>query len=191
MKRMFLTLCLVAITGMTTACATTPPPQPDKTAPVSLDLLFLRLQTARTDEEAQTAEGAIRNAWAQSGRQNVDNLVAVASLSMRVGDFDDALQALNEVVTQAPDFAEGWNMRATVYYLRGDYAQSMADLGRVLTLEPRHFGALAGLGRIFLELDDEKTALKAFDAALGVNPHLSELRQEADALREQLAGTPI
>ncbi|MBC7953069.1 MAG: tetratricopeptide repeat protein [Rhodospirillaceae bacterium] len=171
------------------SCSTDPVPRGDRSA--SLDALFNRLQTTDSDEEAQIIEVTIRHVWAQSGRHGVDAMMGRAVEALHAGNYEQALDALNRVVITAPDFAEGWNLRATVHYLREEYPAAVGDIERVLALEPRHFGALAGLGRIFLELEDKKAALKAFEAALALNPHLADIRHESDDLREQLAGIPI
>lgn len=182
-------LALVVLLGANMSCSTDPMVRGDRSA--SLDLLFNRLQTTQDDEEAHLIEVTIRHVWAQSGRQSVDTLMKQAADSAQAGHTDRALEALDQVVSVAPDFVEGWNLRATVHYLRDEYGEAVADIQHVLRLEPRHFGALVGLGRILLEVDDKKGALKAFDAALALNPHLADIRKDANELREQLAGIPI
>lgn len=189
MKRILVSLALVLLLGASMSCSTDPVPRGDRSA--SLDALFHRLQTTDSDEEAQIIEVTIRHVWAQSGRNGVDSMMGHAVKAMHAGDYDEALEAMNRVVATAPDFAEGWNLRATIHYLREEYGEAVGDIERVLALEPRHFGALAGLGRIFLELEDKKAALKAFEAALALNPHLADVRSESNDLREQLAGIPI
>lgn len=189
MKRILVSLALILLLGASMSCSTDPAPRGDRSA--SLDALFHRLQTTQSDEEAQMIEVTIRHVWAQSGRHGVDSLMMRSVEDIHAGKLDEALQSLDQVVATAPDFVEGWNLRATVHYLREEYGEAVGDIERVLALEPRHFGALAGLGRIFLELEDKKAALTAFEAALTLNPHLADVRQETDALREQMAGIPI
>lgn len=189
MKRILVSIALVMLLGASMSCSTDPVVRGDRSA--SLDALFHRLQTTRDDDEAQLIEVTIRHVWAQSGRQGVDMLMKRAADAVHAGHTEDALAALDQVVAVAPDFVEGWNLRATVHYLRDEYGEAVADIERVLALEPRHFGALAGLGRILVELEDRKAALRAFDAALALNPHLAEIRKESNELREQLAGIPI
>jgi tetratricopeptide (TPR) repeat protein len=176
----------------TSACSTflAPSSRPPASA-AAVDDMLTRLRSTHNEEEAQMLEVTIRHAWASSGRSAVDNLMTQAVEAVHAGEYDTARACVDRVVSVAPDFAEGWNLRATVAYLRDDYGEALVDIERVLRLEPRHFGALAGLGRIFLELDDKKAALKAFDAALAINPHLNEVAEEADQIREQLAGVPI
>ena len=90
------------------------------------------------------------------------------------------------MVVIAPDFAEGWNKRATVHYLMGNYDKSLSDVAKTLALEPRHFGALSGRGLIYIELEDEKRALEAFEEALAIHPNLVSAAINAKALRERL-----
>lgn len=156
-----------------------------------MDTMFQRLRTTHDPAEARMLEVAIRHAWAWSGQSRVDVLMRRAATDIRAGDFDEALGALDKVVDLAPDYPEGWNLRATVYFLQDDYARALADLERVLAIEPRHFGALAGLGHVFLALDDKEAALRAFRAALAINPYLDEVRAAAQAIEEEVAGIPI
>ena len=184
-----LCLALVVLLGANMSCTSDPAVRGDRSA--SLDLLFQRLQTTKDDEEAHLIEVTIRHVWAQSGRQAVDTLMKQAANAVHADRTDEALEALDQVVAVAPDYVEGWNLRATVHYLRDEYGEAVVDIKHVLALEPRHFGALVGLGRILLELEDRKGALKAFDAALALNPHLADIRKQSNELREQLAGVPI
>jgi tetratricopeptide (TPR) repeat protein len=189
MKRIVVSVLLVIMLGASMSCSTDPVVRGDRSA--SLDALFQRLQSTDDDDEAHLIEVTIRHVWAESGRQGVDALMKRAAEAVHGGRTEAALELLDQVVVIAPDYVEGWNLRATVHYLRDEYGEAVADIERVLALEPRHFAALAGLGRILLELEDKKAALKAFDAALALNPHLADIRKESNDLREQLAGIPI
>lgn len=189
MKRVIVSIGLILMLGASMSCSTDPGVRTGNST--SLDALFQRLQTTDDDEEAHLIEVTIRHVWAQSGRQTVDVLMKRAAESVHAGHTADALAALDQVVSVAPDYVEGWNLRATVHYLRDEYGEAVADIEHVLALEPRHFGALVGLGRILLELEDKKAALRAFDAALALNPHLADIRKQSNELREQLAGIPI
>jgi tetratricopeptide (TPR) repeat protein len=106
-------------------------------------------------------------------------------------DLDDALAAFDELVRLAPDFAEGWNKRATLHYLMGNLSASLADIDRTLKLEPRHFGALSGRGLVYLALGREEPALAAFDAALAIYPNLQGRDTHIKKLREKLRGQRI
>jgi tetratricopeptide (TPR) repeat protein len=102
--------------------------------------------------------------------------------------YDAALDAYDEVTEIAPDFAEGWNKRATVNYLIGDFDESISDVERTLSLEPRHFGALSGLALIALALGEEEQAIDAFEAALEIHPQMSGATRQIRALRAKLTG---
>ncbi len=102
-----------------------------------------------------------------------------------------ALEAYHQVVAIAPDFAEGWNKRATVHYLMGNLNQSLKDIARTLELEPRHFGALSGRGLVYAKLDDLERALDSFEAAVAVNPQMIGPRINAEAIRQVLKGREI
>ena len=97
--------------------------------------------------------------------------------------FEAALTSFNTVIEMRPDFAEGWNKRATLYYLVGEFERSIADVERTLALEPRHFGALSGLGLINMALERPVEALAAFEAALAVHPHMPNAKRMIKQLR--------
>jgi tetratricopeptide (TPR) repeat protein len=95
------------------------------------------------------------------------------------------------VIKLRPDYTEAWNRRATLYYLKNDYVHSMQDIQQVLIREPRHFGALVGLGMIMQEVGDDKRALEAFRKALAVNPHLEKVPDMVKSLTEKVEGRDI
>jgi tetratricopeptide (TPR) repeat protein len=105
--------------------------------------------------------------------------------------MDVALKLLDAVIKLRPDYIEGWNRRATLYYMQNDYARSLADIAQVLSREPRHFGALAGLGMIMQDLGEEKRALEAFRKALAVNPHLEKVPDLVKTLSDKVEGRDI
>ena len=110
---------------------------------------------------------------------------------MEAGDYAAAIEHLTALTDQAPDFAEGWNARATAYYLAGYFGPSIADIEHVLALNPRHFGALAGLGLIFQETGRKEDAIKAFQASLAIHPHQDGISQALDALEKEVSGTDL
>jgi len=118
------------------------------------------------------AEQGLWLLWTRSGDGEIDRQMARASEDLQAGRYDEAITLLGEVIRKKPDYAEGWNRRATVYYLAGDYRKSIADCDEVLKRNPRHFGALSGLGQIHLALQDEEAALAWFRRALEVNPNM-------------------
>jgi tetratricopeptide (TPR) repeat protein len=100
--------------------------------------------------------------------------------------FDDAITIFSQITESAPRFAEGWNKRATAYYLNDDLVASVEDIRRTLALEPRHFGAISGMGLIFLSRGDEAGALDAFEAVLAIHPHAHGTRERVEELRQLL-----
>ena len=155
-----------------------------------LDSLFKTLQTAR-DEAARAAEDAILKLWLESGSATVDLLMDWTLKAMEDKNYPLALDFLDRVVTLAPGYAEGWNKRATVFYLTDDYGKSIADIERALAIEPRHFGALAGLGTILRELGDDKRALAAYRQAIAIDPQMENVRQAIGELQKDEDGREI
>ena len=114
-----------------------------------------------------------------------------AKAAMDAKNIDIALKLLDSVVKLRPDYVEAWNRRATLYYLKNDYRHSLEDIQQVLIREPRHFGALAGLGMIMQDIGDDKRALDAFRKALAVNPHLEKVPELVKTLTEKVEGRDI
>ena len=137
-----------------------------------LPALFDQLKAAETVETAQPVEQQIWTIWSQSESDDVNLLMGLGVNAMARADYSTALDLFNKMVEVAPNFSEGWNKRATVYYLTGEYEQSRADVAKTLELEPRHFGALSGLGLIYTRLERYDEALAWFRKALQVNPNL-------------------
>lgn len=159
----------------------------DQTDP-RLDPLFARLQVTRSPAEADAIERRIWEIWSESDDLRIGLLMqeGVAAMAQRL--YRRALERFDRMIEAAPDFAEGWNKRATVHYLMGDFRASVLDIRRTLDLEPRHFGALSGLGLIYDALEAPAAALRSFEAALAINPHLDGTRRRVEALRRALAG---
>ena len=143
------------------------------------------------DQSADVLARQIQNLWNQSGSESVDLLMHRSTLAIRTRDYPLALDLLDTVIALAPDYAEGWNRRATVHFLRDDYALSIADVEQVLRLEPRHFGALSGIGIILDELGQDEQARLFLREALRVHPHLTGAQQRLDAIDRRLLGAPI
>jgi tetratricopeptide (TPR) repeat protein len=155
-----------------------------------LEGLFARLQTTSSRPEAQAAQRQIWQIWIECDDSLADRLMRSGIQAMTSRQHRLALQYFDRLVERAPDFAEGWNKRATVHYLMDDYEASVLDIERTLELEPRHFGALSGLGMIYDAIGEPAAALRSFEAAVAINPHLDGTRQRIDALRRQLRGSP-
>ena len=156
-----------------------------------LDGLFERLRSTATVEAARPVEAEIWRIWTHAGLERIDSLMNLGIAAMSAGRHAQALQIFDHVVSLAPDFAEGWNKRATVHYLVGDFEASVTDIQRTLTLEPRHFGALSGLGLIYVALGEESEALKAFEKALQIHPHLPAAKAFVPKLRLSVEGRAI
>ncbi len=151
-----------------------------------LDRLFGRLRAATNQAEADAIEKSIWQAWMRSDSPTSDLLLQQAMKAMAVKRYDKALDILDAVIDSTPNFSEAINKRATIYYLVGRLDQSLADIDKVLDQEPRHFGALAGLGMIRRDRGDQRGALEAFRQALAINPFMPKVRETADDLEKQL-----
>jgi len=141
----------------------------------SLNDLLVRLQSAADAEEAQQIEHSIWEIWCQfdDGNEHINHLMERAALMVGQQRFEHALVLCNTVIELAPEFAEGWNRRATVRYLTGDIVGSITDIESTLELEPRHFGALSGLGLCFLAMDDLERAADTLRRTLKIHPYAS------------------
>ena len=151
-----------------------------------LDALFEVLETTSEMQAARAAEAEIWRIWIVSGREEIDALMVEGVAAMRNQRFEDAIALFGQITERAPEFAEGWNKRATAYYLNDDPVASVRDIQRTLALEPRHFGAISGMGLIFLSRGDEAGALAAFEAVLAIHPGAPGARQRVEELRKRL-----
>jgi tetratricopeptide (TPR) repeat protein len=128
------------------------------------------------------AEQALWAVWSRSGDERIDDLFRRGVSEMNDERFSEAIATFTRVIQLRPDFAEGWNKRATVYYLAGEYRHSLADCDEVIRRNPQHFGALSGYGQIYLQLDEPDKALEYFRRALAVNPNLDGVQTAIDRL---------
>lgn len=169
----------------------TPPAVPEAWArDQRLDALFARLKTTKDEAEGDAVVAEIWQVWMQSDDAALDEAMQRAVLAM--GHVPGlALPILDDIVARAPLWAEAWNKRATVLFLLGEYDRSLADIDRVLALEPRHFGALAGIGFIRMSQGESRQALKALRRALAVNPFLKERHGLIPALEKETGEEPI
>jgi tetratricopeptide (TPR) repeat protein len=132
------------------------------------------------------AERSLWEVWSRSGEREIDALFANGVQEMSEGLGETAVQTFTRIIERRPDFAEGWNKRATVLYMLGEYQKSLADCDEVMKRNPHHFGALSGYGMIYLKLGDPGRALTYFERALAVNPNLTQVEETAQALRRLL-----
>jgi len=156
-----------------------------------LDFLFGALKAAPDEASAKHVEARIWAMWMQTPSDTAALLMTRAKAAMDAQNIDVALKLLDSVVKLRPDYVEAWNRRATLYYLKNDYVHSMEDIQQVLSREPRHFGALAGLGMIMQDIGDDKRALDAFRKALSVNPFLEKVPELVKTLSEKVEGRDI
>jgi tetratricopeptide (TPR) repeat protein len=174
-----------------------PPEAPSKLPNVGadrtrgLDFLFGALKAAPDEASAKHVEARIWALWMQTPSDTAALLMVRAKAAMDAKQIDVALKLLDAVVKLRPEYVEAWNRRATLYYLQNDYTHSLEDIEQVLSREPRHFGALAGLGMIMQDLGDDKRALDAFRKALAVNPHLEKVPELVKMLTEKVEGRDI
>jgi tetratricopeptide (TPR) repeat protein len=157
----------------------------------NLDFLFGALKAAPDEVSARHVEARIWAAWLQTPSDTVALLMTRSKAALDAHQNEIALKLLDAVIKLRPDYVEAWNRRATLYYLQNDYARSLADIQQVLVREPRHFGALAGLGMIMQDLGEEKRALEAFRKALEVDPYLEKVPELVKTLTEKVEGRDI
>lgn len=156
-----------------------------------LEELFSNLKRERNEQAARRIAARIGEEWLHSGSDNADLLMQWAGDAMKAKKYNVALDFLDQVVTLFPDYAEGWNRRATLHFMMGDYAKSMADIARTLELEPRHFGALAGMAGILEASGEDKLALEAFQRVLDIYPMMRSAQDEVAKLSERIVGEGI
>jgi tetratricopeptide (TPR) repeat protein len=174
------------------------PAEPPSTLPrlqhaekAQLERLFEALKLAPDEESAKYFENRIWAIWLNSPSDTANLLMGRVKTAIDAKEYDLAIKLLNAIIELKPDFTEAWNRRASVYFTKKDFGRSVADIHEVLAREPRHFGALSGLGIILQELGDEKGALEAFRRALAIHPHLERIPELVKQLTEKLEGRDI
>ena len=150
-------------------------------APVLIGALSDRDEVVRT-----LAEHSVWQVWGRSGDTEADELLQVGIEEMNRGDGPAAVETFTKAIQRKPDFAEAWNKRATVYFLMGEHEKSLKDCDEVMKRNPAHFGALAGYGQIYLQLDQPERALTYFRRALRVNPNMRSVEQIIPQLEQLL-----
>ena len=163
-----------------------PPGAPAAVDPAKLDSLFARLKVTDETVEARRIEAEIWERWLDSGDAEINKLMGWAITAMNIRAYTLALGYLDTIILTRPEYAEGWNKRATVYWLMRDYERSLADIDRTLALEPRHWGALAGRGMILRDRGEYQKAVEAFRAALDIDPNLEDVRVGLRLLEDRL-----
>lgn len=182
--------CLVAVSAHVapaTAREITPIPA---AGPATLDGLFAKLKSAPDKAAAGRIASQIWQIWFLHPNGVVQHLMHRAQAARRAGLLEEAISELDKIIELAPDYAEGWNQRATVLFMLGRDTESVRDIQQVLRIEPRHFGALAGLGLIHIRAENWKSAIASFEKALEVHPFLGE-KQLIPNLKKKLKGTEL
>jgi tetratricopeptide (TPR) repeat protein len=163
-------------------------PGPMRGPAATLEKLFERLAAAKTPEEAKGVANLIQRRWARSNSPTADLLMTRAQTAMKGKQLDLAIELLDRVISLEPDWAEAWNQRANALFLAGDPIRSMLDIGEALKREPRHYGAMMGLGTILRQQGDDKRAMVAYRRALEVYPQLEAVRSAVDSLKIEVDG---
>jgi tetratricopeptide (TPR) repeat protein len=156
-----------------------------------LDKLLGELKRERNEKAAERIAARIWEEWGHSGSASIDLMMTWSKTAMDGQKFDVALDFLDQVVTMEPSYAEGWNRRATVHFMMQNYSKSMADINHTLQLEPRHFGALSGMGQIMKNTGHNELALQAWQRVLDIYPMMRSAQNEVATLSEELAGEGI
>lgn len=152
-----------------------------------LGVLFETLKTSRDAEVLAETESAIWDIWYDSGDHQVDRLMSRAGEFVNLGQLAAAESVYSQVIETLPDFSEGWNRRATVRYYQGDFDGSLADIEQTLRLEPRHFGAIWGLGMILGSQRDYQRAILAFERLLEIKPNSEDAPRRIEQLKLEMA----
>ncbi len=157
----------------------------------NLDFLFGALKAAPNDESAKAIEERIWAVWMVSPSDTTNLLMSRVRTAVEAKDVDLAIKLLDGIIKIKPDYVEGWNRRATLYYMKKDYGHALADIREVLKREPRHFGALSGLGLILQDIGDDKQALEVYRRALAVYPRLQRIPELVKELQQKVEGRDI
>jgi len=155
-----------------------------------LDELFTRLAMPE-QPEWQSIDREILRIWSLSGSPSMDFLLRRGRSAMRAGDYPKAIEHFSALIDHAPDFPEGYNARATAWFFAGEFGLSIADIESTLALEPRHYGALFGLGMIFEQIGDDARALRAFRATGAIHPHRPDVREAIERLSRSVGGESL
>ena len=157
----------------------------DPIANPELDALFARLRGAASDRERALTENRIWKHWYAHEDAEATDTMRTVMAALESGDWKGAQETLDSLVERWPDWAEGWNKRATLHFMEDREAESLEDIARTLEREPRHFGALSGLGQICLHAGEMTSALMAFERVLAIDPGLEDVQQAVKMLRKE------
>ena len=185
-----------ALSAGPVAAQDTPLPQPPEKLPrvqrgQDIDFLFGALKAAPDAESAKAVEGRIWSLWIISPSDTANLLMTRVRTAVEVKNLDLAVTLLDSIIKLRPDYVEAWNRLATINYMRKDIGRALDDIRHVLAREPRHFGALAGLGLIMQDLGEDKRALEVYRKAIEINPHLPRIPDLIKTLTEKVEGRDI
>jgi len=152
----------------------------------ALPALFAQLKNQTSSEASTELEHRIWAHWLEAPNRNAASLLSQVSRAMSVGRLDIALSLSNQLIDSAPEFAEAWNKRATIHFLLGQDADSVADIRETVKLEPNHFGAISGLGLIFMRSQNFPAALEAFEKVLQISPASISAKRSVERVRREL-----
>jgi tetratricopeptide (TPR) repeat protein len=155
------------------------------TREVALDRLFASLRQASDERAAKAVEQKIWELWSRFDSPTAEVLLGQAVVAMGAAENDESLEILDRIVASYPTFAEAWNKRATLHFALGNYDASLSDIDKVLDLEPRHFGALAGRGMIYQRQENWTAALNAYREALRMNPSMTGVKNAVQELSKR------
>jgi tetratricopeptide (TPR) repeat protein len=164
---------------------------PEKTPAEERADLYTRLAAAKDADETSGIITRLLHNYSESGSDTADLLLRRARQAIGVENYSDALKILDATIALDPDWAEGWNARATARYLDDDYKGSMADIAQTLKREPKHLGALMGMGMILEAREKREEALKVYERVLVIAPHWRNAQEAADKLKAALAGSEL
>jgi tetratricopeptide (TPR) repeat protein len=174
-----------------TPAANAPPPSFTSERARRLDELYGRLREADGARQARAIEAQIGMIMAQSGSDTADLLMARAQQAMQQQQADLALSLLDSVIDMYPETVEAWSRRATLHFARRELGRAITDIEHVLRLEPRHYGAMVGLGMMLQQLGEDKQALAAFKKAMEINPHIERVPQIIQRLQPKVDGVEL
>jgi tetratricopeptide (TPR) repeat protein len=158
---------------------------PQETREVALDRLFASLHKATDEQAAKAVEQKIWELWSRFDSPTAEVLLGQAVVAMDASENTASLEILDRVVASYPNYAEAWNKRATLHFALGNYDASLRDIDKVLDLEPRHFGALAGRGMIYQQQKNWTAALNAYREALSMNPSMTGVKNAVQELSKR------
>ena len=196
LSRFFMLAACAALIAAPVAAQEGGLPQPPEKLPKiqrgqDIEFLFGALKAAPDAKTAKAVEGRIWSLWMVSPSDTANLLMTRVRTAVEVKNLDLAVTLLDSIVTLRPDYVEAWNRRATINYLRKDYGRALDDIRQVLAREPRHFGAMAGLGLIMQDLGEDKRALEIYRKALEINPHLPRIPDLIKSLTDKVDGRDI